>query len=93
LKGSASLKPFGLKIPGQVNAVNKSCKYVVMPVVTNALNVKSENQVIAFACMKILSASQAQKTVSVQMANGCKAMGSGGSGTTYGVVTPAKLVQ
>lgn len=75
-------------------AGNKSCEYVTVPVVKD-INSHAHNSVIAFACMRILSASGgSEKYITMQMsadADKCQSKGSGGGGVYYGELVPPRL--
>ena len=75
-------------------AGNKSCEYVTVPIVQD-ISTHSYNSVIAYACMRILSATGgSEKYITMQMSNDadkCQAKGSGGGGTYYGELVPPRL--
>ncbi|WP_337442034.1 pilus assembly protein TadG-related protein [Cupriavidus necator] len=74
-------------------AGNKSCEYVIVPVVDN-IDTHAKVPVVAFACLHILSASKKDKAITVQLEDKpdhCQASNSGGGGTAYGAVTPPRL--
>ncbi len=76
-------------------AGNKSCEYVIVPVVAD-LN-KGDQPVVAFGCMRILSAAGgSDKSIVVQLsanADKCQAANSSGVGPSYGVFLPGRLVK
>ncbi len=75
-------------------AGNKSCEYVTVPIVQD-ISTHAHNTVIAYACMRILSATGGSgKYITMQMSNDadkCQAKGSGGGGTYYGELVPPRL--
>jgi Flp pilus assembly protein TadG len=75
-------------------AGNKSCEYVTVPIVQD-VSTHAHNTVIAYACMRILSATGgSQKYITMQMSNDadkCQSKGSGGGGTYYGELVPPRL--
>lgn len=68
-----------------------SCGVVAVAVVQN-LAPRTNATVLAFSCLKILTANQGDKTITVQMTKNCVPPGSGGSGPDYGSRTPPRLV-
>lgn len=76
-------------------AGNKTCEYVMIPVVNDVMT-HADVQVIAFACVHILSATGGSgKYITFQMsanADKCQAFNSGGSGPGYGIYLPPRLV-
>lgn len=76
-------------------AGNKTCEYVRVPVV-ETIDTHSRQPVLAFACVRILSAAGGSgKYILFQMSadpTNCQVSGSG-VGPNYGVSTPARLVQ
>lgn len=86
---------------GDVNACsaagNKTCEYVMVPVVQN-VNITSREIVVGLACLRIFSASGgSDKNIIAQLtSNGdkCQARNSGGVvGPGYGILNPPRLVQ
>ena len=75
-------------------AGNKSCEYVTVPVVKD-ISTHAYNSVVAFACMRILSATGgSEKYITMQMsadADKCQSKGSGGGGVYYGELVPPRL--
>ena len=76
------------------SAGNKSCEYVTVPIVQD-ISTHSYNSIVAYACMRILSATGgSEKYITMQMSNDgdkCQAKGSGGGGTYYGELVPPRL--
>ena len=72
-------------------AGDKSCEYVVMPVTTRA-NVKGEEAILAFGCMRILDAvGGSDRYIRVQMDTTCPNPEGGGTGPNYGVRANPRL--
>ncbi len=71
------------------------CSTVTIAVVTNAEsgNAPRDTDVLAFACLKLISANQGQKTIKVQMTTTCDPPGSGGIGPDYGFKPRPRIVQ
>lgn len=71
------------------------CRTVTIAVVVNAEAGSSPRatEVLAFACLKLLSANQGQKTISVEMTGSCDPPGSGGIGPDYGFKPRPRIVQ
>lgn len=71
------------------------CRTVTIAVVVNAESGSSPRatEVLAFACLKLLSANQGQKTISVEMTGSCDPPGSGGIGPDYGFKPRPRIVQ
>ncbi|TKC86916.1 hypothetical protein FAZ69_20035 [Trinickia terrae] len=77
-------------------AGNGSCEYVTVPVVSS-LATGAYQPVVAFACLKIDSATGgSNKYIVVEMSNNsdkCQTKGGSGIGPAYGALTPPHLVQ
>lgn len=76
-------------------AGNKTCEYVMVPVV-NDVSTHAYNSVVGMACLHILSATGGSgKYILAQMsadADKCQSKGSGGTGPSYGMYQPPRLV-
>lgn len=74
-------------------AGDRSCEYVVVPVVTQTDN-HALSPITGFACLHILDAIQGKDPyVLAEMSSRCSSSLAGGAGPNYGVVTPPSLVQ
>ncbi len=76
-------------------AGNRNCEYAVVPVVNNSSLVNTNQRVVAFACVRILSASWATNIKYIQMEmsadpSRCNVSGTPG-GPGYGALVPPRL--
>ncbi len=72
-------------------AGDKSCEYVVVPVI-NQLLIANSSPIQGFACLHILDAvGGSQKYIRAEMSTLCQSSFSGGVGPNYGVVSPPSL--
>jgi len=68
----------------------KSCEYVTLPMLSS-IAAHADLPISGFACARIMSASKASKTITIQLSTQCPQPPSGGIGPDFGVLSPPSL--